>query len=87
MEKIKQIILNNYELSSDEIKLLEDILLSNNSNYEKIISVIQSLIEFRLDYDTILGFVAYVQDYDITWKTNDDTKEIYESLRGVILDK
>lgn len=81
MEKIKQIILNNYELSSDEIKLLEDILLSNNSNYEKIISVIQSLIEFRLDYDTILGFVAYVQDYDITGKTNDDTKEIYESLK------
>ena len=81
MEKIKQIILNNYKLSSEEISLLEDILLSNNSNYEKIISVIQSLIEFRLDYDTILAFIAYTQNYDIIGKTNDDTREVYESLK------
>lgn len=81
MEKIKQIILNNYKLSSEEISLLEDILLSNNSNYEKIISVIQSLIEFRLDYDTILAFIAYTQNYDILGKTNDDTREVYESLK------
>ena len=81
MEKIKKIIFDNYELNNEEKTLFGDILLSNNNNYEKIYSVILNLIKFRLDYDTILAFIAYIQDYDIIGKVNEDTIEVYESLK------
>lgn len=81
MEKIKKIIFDNYELNNEEKSLFGDILLSNNNNYEKIYSVILNLIKFRLDYDTILAFIAYIQDYDIIGKVNEDTIEVYESLK------
>ena len=81
MEKIKKIIFDNYELNNEEKTLFNDILLSNNNNYEKIYSVILNLIKFRLDYDTILAFIAYIQDYDISGKVNEDTMDVYESLK------
>ena len=81
MEKIKKIIFDNYELNNEEKTLFSDILLSNNNNYEKIYSVILNLIKFRLDYDTILAFIAYIQDYDISGKVNEDTMDVYESLK------
>lgn len=82
MEKIKELILNNYELNNEEIILLDDILNSNKLNYDKIFSVIQNLIKFRLDYDTILAYISFEQKFDIKGRVNKDTQEIYDSLKN-----
>ena len=82
MEKIKELILNNYELNNEEIILLDDILNSNKLNYDKIFSVIQNLIKFRLDYDTILAYISFEQKFDIIGRVNKDTQEIYDSLKN-----
>ena len=82
MEKIKEIIFNNYELNNEEKELLDNILNSNKDKFDKIFSVIQNLIKFRLDYDTILAYISFEQNFDLTGKVNKDTQEIYDSLKN-----
>ena len=70
MEKIKEIIFNNYELNNEEKELLDNILNSNKDKFDKIFSVIQNLIKFRLDYDTILAYISFEQNFDLIGKSH-----------------
>lgn len=82
MDKIKNLILNNFSLSDEDFELLNNILNSNIVDYEKVFTIINNLIKFRLDLDSIFAYLAYEFGYHFDEKTDEDILKVYNSLNS-----
>ena len=80
MDNIKKLILENFSLNDNDLDLLNKILDNGSADYEKLFTVINNLIKFRLDLDSILAYLGYELKYKFDDKTDEDILKVYNSL-------
>lgn len=80
MNKIKQLILNNFTLEDKDIDLLDKICEKITRDKEdKIHQIISNLINFRLDFDSIIAYLAFEVDYKLE-NVDADILKVYDAL-------
>ena len=82
MNKIKEIILKNYSFNNNELNLLNKICEISTNKIEKINCVINNLIKFRLDFDSIIAYIAYETNFDIGENCGTDIQVVLNSLKS-----
>ncbi len=81
MDKIKKLIIDNFSLDEKEKELLDIICQNKAQNDEKIFEIVSNLINFRLDFDSIIAYLAYELGYKFDEQTTDvDILKIYNTL-------
>ncbi|MBO5885118.1 MAG: bifunctional (p)ppGpp synthetase/guanosine-3',5'-bis(diphosphate) 3'-pyrophosphohydrolase, partial [Clostridia bacterium] len=82
MDRIKNLILQNFILNDNDTNLVDKICDAGSSKADKLFSILQNLIKFRLDFDSIIAFIAYEQGYVLDDKTDSDILLVYNSLKS-----
>ncbi len=81
MEKIKLLISQNFNLNEKDIILLNKICENaDTTKEEKISKIINNLIKFRLDLDSIFAYLAFELNYKFDENTDPDILKVYNSL-------
>ena len=89
IEKIKDIVFNQYEFSSDE-KLIIEKMLQYELNYDRIYVILKAIKDYNLDKNSVLAFLNYqlfkqyplVAD-ELFQSFNQDVKEMIEDFKTI----
>ena len=89
IEKIKDIVFNQYEFSSDE-KLIIEKMLQYELNYDRIYVILKAIKDYNLDKNSVLAFLNYqlfkqyplVAD-ELSQSFNQDVKEMIEDFKTI----
>ena len=89
IEKIKDIVFNQYEFSNDE-KLTMEKMLQYELNYDRIYVILKAIKDYNLDKNSVLAFLNYqlfkqyplVAD-ELSQSFNQDVKEMIEDFKTI----
>lgn len=84
MQKIENLITNNFALNVQEKQLLSCVL-SGLKDPIRAYEIIKYLIEFRLDFHSIIAYLAYESNYIFDATTDSDILKIYNTLRSAFV--
>ena len=80
MNKIKDLVLSNFTLNESEKLLLDDVCKVENAPVDKAYEILSNLINFRLDFDSVLAYLGYEFGYKFSSETSQDILKIYTTL-------
>ncbi len=81
MEKIKLLINNNFNLDEKDKILLDNICVNfDKLKEDKIVTIINNLIKFRLDFDSIIAYLAFELNYKFDESVDADILKVYNTL-------
>ncbi len=85
MQEIEKLILENFKLDESEKSLLNSILKCDFVKPKRIYEIVKSLIDFRLDFHSIVAYLAYECDYKFEDGTDEDILKIYNVLKSAFV--
>ena len=80
MNKTEKLILDNFSLEEKDLLLLDKLCEQDFINDEKIFEIVSNLINFRLDFDSIVAYLAYELNYSFDENIDSDILKIYNTL-------
>ena len=85
MQKIEELVIQNFELNDTEKQLLKSVLKNGLKDTERAYEIVKSLLEFRLDFHSIIAYLAYESGFVFDEYVDSDILKIYSTLKSVFV--
>ena len=71
MQEIENLIIKNFELSDSDKQLLSSVCF-NIKDTNRTSEIVKALIDFRLDFHSIIAYLAYESNYNFNENVDSD---------------
>lgn len=85
MQKIEELVIQNFELNDTEKQLLKSVLKNGLKDTERVYKIVKSLLEFRLDFHSIIAYLAYESGFVFDEYVDSDILKIYSTLKSAFV--
>lgn len=87
MNKLQNLLRQKFDLSDTDKKLVDKICVHEfmTLKEDKIINIVNNLVNFRLDFNSVIAYVAYELGYKFDDIVDDDILKIYKTLCDVFV--
>ncbi len=84
MQEIENIIIKNFELNDYDKQLLSSVCF-NIKDTNRTSEIVKALIDFRLDFHSIIAYLAYESNYNFNENVDSDILKIYNTLKSAFV--
>ncbi len=84
MQEIENLIIKNFELSDSDKQLFSSVCF-NIKDTNRTSEIVKALIDFRLDFHSIIAYLAYESNYNFNENVDSDISKIYNTLKSAFV--
>lgn len=84
MQEIENLIIKNFELNDYDKQLLSSVCF-NIKDTNRTSEIVKALIDFRLDFHSIIAYLAYESNYNFNENVDSDILKIYNTLKSAFV--
>lgn len=84
MQEIENLVIKNFELGDYDKQLLSSVCF-NIKDTNRTSEIVKALIDFRLDFHSIIAYLAYESNYNFNENVDSDILKIYNTLKSAFV--